>query len=75
MIVQVIGWVTAVVVIASWFYASWKHRYRQFDYVNVVSSVILVPVYLVEGASFGAFLSLAYGIASVVSLVKHWVSR
>lgn len=66
-----LGWVTSIVVVSVFAWSSHKNNMRPFHYVNLVAVWILVPVNIVLGASFGAFISLAFGLSSANYFRKH----
>jgi hypothetical protein len=71
-VIELIAWVTTIVIVISWLYASHTKKYVQFDWVNIVAMCILAPINISYGASFAAALNVTFGMGAMWS---RWKDR
>lgn len=67
-----LGWITAMTVAAT--YVAYEHDSKWanvFSWANVIGALILIPINLVFGVGFGAFLNFVFGIGAAHGLWKR----
>ncbi len=68
----VVAWLASLAVVATFAYSSHTDKMLPFHIVNVVAGVILIPINIIIGASFGAFIGAVFGLASLNYLIRNF---
>lgn len=66
-----IGWITSICIVLSYFWAVKSTRMTVFNWANFIGACILVPMYIAGGLAFGAFLSAFFGMVGLYGIFKE----
>lgn len=68
---SLLGWIGSLIVIGSYFLSAHKQAPNIFHWGNIIGCLLLVPVQLISGIVFAAFLSASFGLIATMALWKQ----